>query len=239
MDGSSPASSRVARPSSHLPAKLTALLGHTFRDPALLRRALRHPSAADVALDSYERLEFLGDRVLGLIVAEELLARFPEEPEGYIARRHTALVRRDTAAEIAAAIGLGEHLDVSKGEHDAGTRDNPAILADALEALLGALYLDGGLPAARAFIDRHWAGRIAAMRQPPLDPKTALQEWAQARGLPLPSYRETAREGPPHAPNFTVSVTIEGNGDTAASGASKRRAEQAAAAAMLDRLEDG
>ncbi len=229
----------MARLSTHSAEELTALLGHAFHDPDLLHRALRHPSAADEALNSYERLEFLGDRVLGLIIAEELLARFPDEPEGHIARRHTALVRRDTAAEIAAAIGLGDFLDVSKGEHEAGTRDNPAILADALEALLAALYLDGGLPAAKAFIKRHWAGRVATMRHPPLDPKTALQEWAQARGLPLPLYRETGREGPAHAPNFTVSVAIEGNGDTEASGPSKRRAEQPAAAARLDRLEDG
>ena len=229
----------MARLPRHPPEELTALLGHSFRDPALLQRALRHPSAADEAVDSYERLEFLGDRVLGLIIAEKLLARFPEESEGDIARRHTALVRRDTATEIATAIGLGAHLDLSKGEHAAGTRDNPAILADALEALLGALYLDGGLPAAGAFIDRHWADRVATMRHPPLDPKTALQEWAQARSLPLPCYRETAREGPAHAPNFTVSVTIEGNGDTTARGSSKRRAEQAAAAAMLERLGDG
>ena len=217
--------------------ELTDLLGHSFRNKALLQRALTHPSAADDTLDSYERLEFLGDRVLGLIVAEELLARFPDEPEGDIARRHTALVRRETAAEIAAETGLGAHLDVSKGEHDAGTRNNPAVLGDALEALLAALYIDGGLPAARAFIHRHWASHLAATGRPPRDPKTALQEWAQARALPLPAYRETARAGPPHSPSFTISVSVEGNGEAAAEGSSKRRAEQAAAAAMLDRLD--
>ncbi len=227
----------MTRPKTRQQEKLTDLLGHSFHDQALLERALRHPSAADDALDSYERLEFLGDRVLGLIVAEELLERFPDEAEGDIARRHTALVRRETAAKIAAEIGLGAHLDVSKGEHDAGTRNNPAVLGDALEALLAALYIDGGLPAARSFIHRHWASRLVATRRPPRDAKTALQEWAQARGLPLPTYRETAREGPPHSPCFTISVSIEGNGEATAAGSSKRRAEQAAAAAMLDRLD--
>ena len=202
-----------------------------------MRRALTHPSAADNTLESYERLEFLGDRVLGLLVAEDLLARFPEEREGDIARRHTALVRRETAAEIGAALDLGSYIDLSKGENDAGTGGKPAILGNALEAVLAALYLDGGLTVARAFVRRYWGDRLASPRQPPRDPKTALQEWAQARGLPLPAYRETARTGPAHAPRFTVSVSIEGAADVVAEGSSKRKAEQTVAAAMLDQLD--
>ena len=227
----------MARPKTKGQAKLGDILGHDFRQPKLLRRALTHPSAAGQATDSYERLEFLGDRVLGLVIAETLLERFPNEDEGHISRRHTALVRREAAAEIGATIGLGKHLEVSKGEHDAGSRDSPAILADAMEALIAALYLDGGLPAAQQFIARYWGERIATMGPPPRDPKTALQEWAQARGMPLPRYEETARDGPAHAPRFTVAVTIEGRGRAEASGPSKRRAEQTAAAAMLERLE--
>ncbi|NNG03989.1 MAG: ribonuclease III, partial [Inquilinus sp.] len=169
---------------------LSVLLQHRFARPALLREALTHPStdpqARGGASFGYERLEFLGDRVLGLVVAEWLLERFPDEPEGALSRRHTDLVRRETLAEIARGIELGRHLILSAGEAEYGGRENEAILADGCEAVIAALYLDGGLEAARRFVRSAFAEVIDRHRRPPLDAKTALQEWVQARGLPLP-----------------------------------------------------
>ncbi len=210
-----------------------ASLGHRFATPGLLRRGLTHPSAAARPGDSYERLEFLGDRVLGLLVAELLWRRFPDESEGHMARRHAALVRRETLAEVARRIGLGEHLILARAEREAGEADNPALLADACEAVIAALYLDGGLEAARAFVEPSWTPLLEADLKPPQDAKTALQEWAQGRGLPLPVYRETRREGPPHEPVFTVEVFVEGRDPAEGVGRSKRLAEQAAAERLL------
>ncbi len=217
---------------------LAARLDHRFGRPRLLRQALTHASRLDRGRhgDSYERLEFLGDRVLSLVVAELLFHRFTDEREGDIARRHAALVKRETLAQVAAEVGLGDHLLLSAGEADAGGRDNPAILADVCEAVIAALYLDGGLAAARGFIERHWWPLIEAAPHPPLDPKTALQEWAQGRALPLPSYRETGREGPDHDPVFTIEVAVEGQPTSSGSGPSKRAAEQVAAAGLLRAL---
>jgi len=223
------------------PERLDALsvrLGHRFGRPALLRQALTHASglARGRHGDSYERLEFLGDRVLSLVVAELLFDRFPDEREGEIARRHAALVRREALAEVAAGIDLGAAIRLSRGEAEAGGRDNPAILADACEAVIAALYLDGGLDSARRFIEGHWRPRIEATARPPIDAKTTLQEWAQARSLPLPSYQEIGREGPDHEPLFTIEVSVDGHPPVRASGASKRAAEQAAAARLLHGL---
>lgn len=216
---------------------LAALLGHRFARPALLREALTHPSTdphqRGAASFGYERLEFLGDRVLGLIVAEWLLERFPDEPEGALSRRHTALVRRETLAEIARGIDLGGQLILSAGEAEYGGRANEAILADACEAVIAALYLDGGLAAARNFLRSAFAEAIDRHDQPPTDAKTALQEWAQARGLPLPDYAVVARSGPDHKPQFVVEVAISGVPPMTATGNSKRVAERRAAAAML------
>ncbi|NNG05151.1 MAG: ribonuclease III, partial [Inquilinus sp.] len=181
----------------------------------------------------YERLEFLGDRVLGLIVAEWLLERFPDEPEGALARRHTDLVRRETLAEIARGIELGRHLILSAGEAEYGGRENEAILADGCEAVIAARYLDGGLEAARRFVRSAFAEVIDRHLRPPLDAKTALQEWVQARGLPLPDYTTVSRSGPDHKPEFEVQVTIKGLPPAVGSGSSKRIAERRAAAAML------
>ena len=214
-------------------------LGHGFARPELLTRALTHPSAAtrrDGIDDSYERLEFLGDRVLGLIVADLLMARFPREAEGALALRHAELVRRETLAEVAREIGLDDYLRLAKGEEAAGERQNPALLANACEAVIGALYLDGGLPVAWAFVERLWAARLEADVRPPQDAKTALQEWAQARALGLPKYREVGREGPAHEPYFTLEVAVEGQEPARGEGRSKRLAEQAAAARLLARL---
>jgi ribonuclease-3 len=223
------------------PAPLAERLGHRFAHPELLVQALTHPSAAarrGRIDDSYERLEFLGDRVLGLVVADLLLARFPGENEGALAVRHAELVRRETLAEVAGALGLDRHLRLAKGEEAAGERRNPALLANACEAVLGALYLDGGLGAARALIESYWVPRLDSESVPPQDAKTALQEWAQARGLVLPHYREVSREGPAHEPYFTVEVDVEGHEPALGEGRSKRLAEQAAAERLLARLRD-
>lgn len=218
------------------PELLADRLGHRFRDRRLLRDALRHPSVtATTEATAYERLEFLGDRVLGLAVAEMLMRRFPSEPEGHLARRFAAHVRREALAEVARSLDLGQHIMLSRGEETGGGRSNAATLADCMEAVIGALYLDGGLEVAAGFIQRHWDARLAE-RQPPRDPKTALQEWAQGRGLPLPRYETVAAEGPDHAPAFTVSVAIAGHPGASAVGASKRAAERAAAEALLDAL---
>jgi ribonuclease-3 len=221
------------------PSGLAEWLGHEFARPELLIRALTHPSAAhrqgDID-DSYERLEFLGDRVLGLIVADLLMARFPREPEGALALRHAELVRRETLAEVAAEIGLDDYLRLAKGEEAAGERHNPALLANACEAVIGALYQDGGLAVAWTFVERLWGARLAADAQPPQDAKTALQEWAQARALGLPKYREVGREGPAHEPYFTLEVAVGGQQPARGEGRSKRLAEQAAAARLLARL---
>ncbi len=226
----------MAKPPGPSPAALAARLGHDFARCDLLAEALTHPSAASRRHHSYERLEFLGDRVLGLVVADMLIDAFPGEPEGDLALRHAALVRREALSAVAGELGLGDHLRLAPGEAEAGIRDNTAIQADAMEAVIAALYLDGGLEAARRFIARNWARPMAEATRPPRDAKTALQEWAQGRGLPLPHYCEQARSGPPHGPTFTVEVRLAGKRPVRARGASKRAAEQAAAEGMLQGL---
>ena len=221
-------------------------IGHDFARPELLEEALTHPSAmtqerqrgrrGKAARPSYERLEFLGDRVLGLVVADLLWRRFDSEPEGHLTRRHTHLVRREALARVAGAIGLGQHLILSRAEAASGTASNPAILADACEAVIAAIYLDGGIEAASGFIRRFWDPLLTEMEGPPRDPKTALQEWAQGRGLPLPAYRLVAAAGPDHALVFTVAVSLADRDPAVATAPSKRLAEARAAAAMLDRL---
>jgi len=215
-----------------------AALGHDFTNPDHLQQALTHASLADrLGRDAAnERLEFLGDRVLGLVVADMLLTAFPGENEGQIARRHSALVRRDALARVARHIGLGAYLNLSTGEEEGGGRENPAIIADCCEAVIAALYLDGGLSVARAFIEREWTGMLGEEPTPPKDAKTALQEWAQAHGLPLPVYTEVSREGPAHAPLFQVEVSVEGHPPAKAEGTTKRAAEQDAAATLLGLL---
>lgn len=217
---------------------LAEVLGHTFNHPDILRRAVTHASAEPRAWNAYERLEFLGDRVVALILAEHLLDRFPHEREGSIAKRHVSLVRRETLAEVAHSIGLGRYLIISRGEDEAGARASDTILSDAMEAVIGALYLDGGLEVARNFILRYWNPVLELDRRPPQDPKTALQEWAQGRRLPLPAYETVAQTGPAHAPEFTVEVRVEGQIPQRANGKSKRLAEQLAAAALLEAIEE-
>ncbi|MCR6632221.1 MAG: ribonuclease III [Magnetospirillum sp.] len=219
---------------------LAQRLGHRFADPGLLTQALTHPSVvqgrAPRKATPYERLEFLGDRVLGLVVADMLFHRFPTEPEGALARRHAALVRREALARVAQAIGLPGHLVLSRGEEDAGGRANPGLLADACEAVIGALYADAGFDTAQVFVRSMWTPLMDEAAAPPKDAKTALQEWAQGRGKKLPVYTTVGMEGPPHDPTFMVSVDVEGVETVTARGNSKRVAEQAAATAMLENV---
>jgi ribonuclease-3 len=217
---------------------IEARLGHQFGDRKLLTEALTHSSATgrDRARRSNERLEFLGDRVLGLVIADLLIAGFPDEGEGDLSRRHAALVRREALAEVGAALGAARWLVVGRSEAEAGGRANPALLANVVEALIGALYLDAGLGAAERFIRQHWLPRLEAMAVPPRDAKTALQEWAQSRGLGLPTYEVAAVAGPAHAPRFDVSVSLAGFAPGRAVAGSKRAAEQAAAEQLLAHL---
>ncbi len=222
-------------------SQLQDRLGHRFADQALLVRALTHPSvSADPSHrgGDYERLEFLGDRVLGLVVAEMLFERFPEEAEGLLARRLAKLVGKDTLASVAEDLDLGNVMRFAMGEDEKQGRSNPGLLSDACEAVIAALYLDGGLPVAQAFIVQAWRQRIEEDREPPSDAKTELQEWAQGRGLPLPRYSEVDRQGPPHDPLFTISVEVEGKQPQTGTGRSKRAAEQDAAARLLSLVKE-
>jgi ribonuclease-3 len=213
-------------------------IGYRFSDLALLNSALSHISALKGSRNragSYQRLEFLGDHVLGLVISDMLFRAFPKADEGELSRRLADLVRKETCAEIARAIDLGAAIRLGSSEVNAGGRKRPAILADVCEALIGAVYLDGGYAAAEAMVGRLWEARMRTTAQPLRDPKTVLQEWAQARGLPTPAYREVARSGPDHNPEFRVAVQLPQLAPAEGSGRSKRAAEQAAAAAMMAR----
>lgn len=210
--------------------------GYTFKDKSLLRRALTHTSAVRTSLDSNERLEFLGDRVMNMLVAELLCEAFPKEREGDLAKRHTNLVCAPTLALIADDIALPGELNLSTSEASSGGAQKTNIVSDALEALVAAIYLDGGLGAARDFVRAHWMSHLESSPKPPQDSKSKLQEWAQGRGLPLPLYDIVERSGPDHAPVFTVTVAVEGHGDASGQGASKRDAEKAAAEKMLEQI---
>jgi ribonuclease-3 len=223
---------------AHL-AAAEAALGHRFANRALLSQALSHAGLSqgrDSGLASYERLEFVGDRVLGLLVAEWLIERFPAEREGALGRRLGHLVAEPSLAEVARRIGLGALLAVAPSDDRAGVRERAGVLADALEAAIGALYLDGGLDAARGFIRAAFEGTVAAGAEAPRDPKSALQEWTMARGLGLPEYTVIATTGPAHAPCFRVRVACAGRAAEAEAGV-KQSAEKAAAAALLATLE--
>lgn len=210
-------------------------LGHEFRDPSLLIRALTHGSRGGET--DNQRLEFLGDRVLGLVIAEALLEADTKADEGRIAPRFNTLVRRETCAEVARGIDLGAGLKLGRSELLGGGRKKEAVLADAMEAVIAAVYLDAGLGAARGVILRLWAGRIAAAPDDARDAKSALQEWAQARGMTPPDYVLVGREGPDHAPRFVIEARLSTGEVERAEAATKRAAEHAAAAALLGRLE--
>jgi ribonuclease-3 len=217
---------------------LFAALGRAV-DRALIDRALTHPSASSPARPHYQRLEFLGDRVLNLMIAEALFHRFPDEAEGVLALRLNDLVRKETCAAVAEALDLGRHLRLERAEARAGGRKRVATLADAMEAVLAAVYLDGGEAAARDVVRRLWGPHIDAQgAAAPQDAKTALQEWAQARGMAPPRYETLRREGPDHAPRFTVAARLADGAEAVAEAANKRSAEQAAAADLLERVSD-
>jgi ribonuclease III len=211
-------------------------LGHRFSDPELLQRALTHASAN--AARSNERLEFLGDRVLGLIVAEKLHALYPDDPEGALALKFNNLARGAACARAAEAAGLSEHIILAGSERASGGRQKPAILSGACEAVIAALYLDGGFDAARAFVERYWSEMFETLGADMRDAKTKLQEWAQSPGrvgAAAPVYTLVGREGPDHAPRFVVEARVDGLGAERGEGGSKREAEQDAAARLLAR----
>ena len=219
-------------------AAIEGRIGHKFGDPNLLATAFTHVSALKPArnrAESYQRLEFLGDHVLGLVISDMLFGAFPKADEGELSRRLADLVRKEACADVARAIDLGEAIRLGASESNAGGRNRIAILADVCEALIGAIFIDGGYEAASDVIGQLWEQRMRAPTRPLRDSKTILQEWAQARGLPTPRYREVERKGPDHDPEFRVTVELPNKQPAEGLGRSKRAAEQAAAAAMLTR----
>ena len=214
-------------------------LGHAFERPDLLIRALTHSSLSSATRPDNQRLEFLGDRVLGLVMAEALLEQDKHAPEGQLAPRFNALVRKETCADVAREIDLGAVLKLGKSEMKTGGRRKHALLGDAMEAVIAAVYRDAGYEAAREVILRLWGDRVAKVETDARDAKTTLQEWAQARRMTPPAYVELSRAGPDHAPVFTVEVRMDSGETARAEASSKRQAEQAAAKALLDRLTTG
>ena len=212
-------------------------LGHAFADPALLLRAVTHSSMSSPTRDDNQRLEFLGDRVLGLVMAEALLERDRGASEGQLAPRFNALVRKETCAEVAREIDIGAVLKLGRSEMLSGGRRKMALLGDAMEAVIAAVYRDAGFDAAKALVLRLWGSRIGSVKEDARDAKSALQEWAQARGLLPPEYLEKARSGPDHAPQFTIEARLSSGEAEQATAGSKRQAEQAAAKALLARVE--
>jgi ribonuclease-3 len=229
--------SKAVRQRAVATSALEQTIGYRFKDKDLLTRALTHISAlaGGSRTGSYQRLEFLGDHVLGLAVSDMLFRTYPKADEGELSRRLADLVRRETCADVARAIDLGAAIRLGPSESSAGGRLRTAILADVCEALIGAVFLDGGYAAAAALVERFWGERMRTPVRPLRDAKTQLQEWAQARGLPTPAYREVARTGPHHDPEFRVAVELPDRPPAEGLGRSKRGAEQAAAAAMLAR----
>jgi ribonuclease-3 len=212
---------------------LESVLGRRPRRPDLFERALTHASFGP---DQYERLEFLGDRVLGLAVATWLYELFPDEPEGQLSKRLNALVARDVCAEVARELGIPERVRLGKQARDDGASDSDNVIGDVVESLIGALYLDSGLDPAVAFVRSAWGDRVNVHDRAPQHPKSALQEWAAAQERKPPAYRLAERSGPQHAPTFVVEVEIRGVGSASAEGASKQEAETAAAAKLLEQL---
>jgi ribonuclease III len=215
------------------PAWAERALGHRFRDEGLLTRALTHASHD---ANDYQRLEFLGDRVLGLAIASWLYAAFPDEPEGKLARRLNALVAGETCAEVARALSVPAHVRLGRQAREDGAADSSNVLGDVMEALIGAIFLDSGWDAAQALVRRGWATLIDTRERAPQHPKSALQEWAAARNLPTPVYTLKRRSGPHHALTFDVEVELQGHAPARASGSSKQDAETAAAAALLKEI---
>ena len=241
----SPATKPAAAPAKRRGSKkriaaasaLEKTIDYRFKDRDLLERSLTHISAiaGGSRANSYQRLEFLGDHVLGLIISDMLFRSFAKADEGELSRRLADLVRREACADVARAMQLGEAIRLGSSEANAGGRTRTAILADVCEALIGAVYLDGGYQAAEQLVEKFWGERMRVPARPLRDPKTMLQEWAQARGLPTPAYKEVERTGPHHNPEFRISVSLPNREPAEGIGRSKRSAEQAAAAALLKR----
>jgi ribonuclease-3 len=208
-------------------------IGHRPRDPALFLVALTHASRSET---NYERLEFLGDRVLGLVTAAWLYELFPEEPEGKLSRRLNVLVSRATCADIARDIGIPSRMRLGKQAREDGAQESDNVLGDIVEALVGAVFLDAGFKAAEAVVQRLWASRVGELERAPKHPKSVLQEWAAANNRKPPAYELVGRSGPPHAPEFIVEVSIKGTGEARGQGPSKQDAETAAAEALLAAL---
>lgn len=209
-------------------------LGHSPTDLTSYERALTHSS---VRRDSYERLEFLGDRVLGLVIARELYERYPAEPEGNLSRRYNALVARETCAEVGRELGIPKLIRLGKQARDDGANQSDNVVGDAVEALIGALFLDAGMDAARSLVLRLWGSYLERQDGAPLHPKSALQELAAARNSRAPHYEVVSRSGAHHSPTFVVRVIVKGLGEASAEGSSKQEAETAAAKALLKQLQ--
>ena len=219
-------------------AALEARIGHKFSDATLLNTAFTHVSALKSSrkrAESYQRLEFLGDHVLGLIVSDMLYRAFPDADEGELSKRLADLVRKESCADVAKSLGLLEDIRLGSVGAGAGARLRKSVLGDVCEAVIGAIFLDGGYPAAAQFVERNWTERMRKPRRPLRDPKTVLQEWAQGQGLPTPIYREIERTGPDHDPQFRVSVELPGLHPAEGVGGSKRAAEKVAASVMIER----
>ncbi|MGQ0527448.1 MAG: ribonuclease III [Alphaproteobacteria bacterium] len=210
-------------------------IGHSFKNKTLLIEALTHSSAN--AESNYERLEFLGDRVLGVIIAESLFEKFPDASEGDLAKRLAALVQGELLSRVARTIHLGDFLRLSDGEKGAGGAENDHLLADVMESLIGALYRDAGLESCRALIKKLWEPYFSDMKDPPQHPKTRLQEWVQGQGLPLPLYKVSGQEGPDHAPVFEVVLKVKDHADVKAEGRTRQAAEKEAARIFLERCD--
>ena len=216
-----------------LPDFIAEALGRAPKDPKLFERALTHGSHSG---DTYERLEFLGDRVLGLVVATWLYERFPSEPEGKMSRRYNALVERETCADVGHALDLPPHIRLGRQARENHANLSENVVGDVVEAILGAIYLDGGLEPADRFVRTHWAPFLDTQKRAPVHPKSALQERAAAKNLGIPLYELVSRFGAHHAPRFKVKVSLGRHGEAEAEGASKQEAETAAAAALLENL---
>ncbi|WJR81344.1 ribonuclease III [Bradyrhizobium sp. NP1] len=219
-------------------AAIEARIGHTFADASLLATAFTHVSALKSSRkrsESYQRLEFLGDHVLGLVVSDMLYRAFPSADEGELSKRLAELVRKESCADVARSLGLGDDIKLGAVGAGAGARLRKSVLGDVCEAVIGAIYLDGGHAAAAEFVARNWTERMHKPRRPLRDPKTVLQEWAQGKGLPTPVYREVERTGPHHDPQFRVAVDLPGLAPAEGVGGSKRAAEKVAASVMIER----
>ena len=211
-------------------------IGHTFSDITMLETALTHSSTG--ARYNYERLEFLGDRVLGLVVSETLYKKFPNEPEGHLAKRLSALVQGEFLAKISREMDLGQYIQFSDSEAASGGAENDNILADVFESMIGALYLDSNYETCRNLIQKLWGDHFDTMKSPPQHPKTRLQEWAQSQNLPLPKYQITNQSGPDHAPVFEITLTIEGYDSITVEGPSRQESEKRAAATFIEKYSD-